>query len=56
MAKEKSDAQKELDTYRETKIAYLSADDTDMDFSKTDDPNKKKSNFESDKNNNNKKD
>lgn len=57
MAKEKSNAQKELDEFRETKIAYLSDNDIDMDFSKIDDPNKKnKSIPESDNKNNSKKD
>lgn len=41
MKKEKSKAQKELDEYRETKIAYLSTADKDMDFSKVNDPEKK---------------
>ena len=41
MAKEKSKAQKELDEYRETKIAYLSKADKDMDFSKADSPEQK---------------
>jgi hypothetical protein len=41
MEKEKSKAQKELDDYRETKIAYLSTADKDMDFSKVNDPDKK---------------
>ena len=55
LVEEKSVEQKELDEYRETKIAHLSVDDTDMNFSKTDNPDKKGSNFESDKNNNDKK-
>lgn len=38
MAKEKSKAQKELDDFRKTKVAYLAPEDTKLDFSKVDKP------------------
>ena len=38
---QKNEAQKELEEYRKTKIAYLSDSDKNMDFSKCDNPKKK---------------
>ncbi len=42
MKKEKSKAQKQLEEFRKTGIAYLSEEDKDFDFSKVDDPKNKK--------------
>lgn len=41
MTEEKTEAQKELDEFRKTGVAYLSEEDKDMDFSKTGKPTAK---------------